>query len=80
MNRNKQAQLELLTGLVLAGDTLEKHHERKSRDSIESAKWFFLTLLVKAIGHQTDKTKVLNDNIIGTNQFEPFPEGWWASP
>jgi hypothetical protein len=66
--------------IVLAGDTLEKNHERKSRDSIESAKWYFLTVLAKAIGRQTAKTKALNDNIIGTNQFEPFPEGWWASP
>jgi hypothetical protein len=74
-NRNKQAQLGLLAGLVLAGDTLEKKHEKKSRDSIESAKWCFLTLLAKAIGQQTEKTKALNDNIISTNQFEPFPEG-----
>jgi hypothetical protein len=65
----------LLAGLILAGDTLEdtleQKHERKSRDAIESG---------KVTGDQTAKTKALNDNIIGTNQFEPFPEGWWASP
>jgi hypothetical protein len=59
---------------------LEKMRERKNRDSIESAKWCFLTLQAKAIDHQAEKAKALNDYIISTNQFEPFPEGWWASP
>jgi hypothetical protein len=57
---------------------LEKKHERESRDSMVFSD--ASSLLAKVIGDQTAKTKALNDNIVGTNEFEPFPKGWWASP